>query len=336
MKKRLSAMVLAFVVALSMIPGVFAAGHTVDIENGKGTITVKPTNTKNGKIVEGLDITLYKVGEPRVENHNLYFDLQVESDIDLNGGAITADQIEALAKGLSDAEKESLFAGMETSTEAGAFFEGMDVGVYLVVKTSKDRYSFDPFLIYLPQTETDEETETSYWEFDVEAEPKTTYKSNPTPDKSLTVKKVWADNNDEKGLRPDAIEVQLLKDGQAYGNPVVLDKSVKWSYTWEDLDRDSEWSVVELEVEGYTSSVKKSGSTVTITNTLKDEPPVEIPDDPTPKDPGEEIEDPDVPLGDLPQTGLLQWPIPLMALAGIVVFFAGFIANRKARQADED
>ena len=56
------------------------------------------------------------------------------------------------------------------------------------------------------------------------------------------------------------------------------------------------------------------------------EPPTDIPDNPPPgggkdpdPDPGEEIPDEDVPLAVLPQTGLLQWPIPVMAAAGLLL-----------------
>lgn len=338
MKKKLTAMVLALVVALSMVPGAAALGNTVDIENDKGTITVKPTY--NNTVVSDQEVTLYKVGVARTENNNLVFDLADSLsgvEIDLNKGTITVDQVKELyskISGLETAEKDALTVGKATTTEEGAKFEDLGVAVYLVAKTNSSRYSFDPFLLYLPFTN----DEGSEWVFDVVAEPKTTHKSSPTPDKSVTVKKVWVDNNDEKGLRPEAIEVQLLKDGQPYGNPVVLDKSVKWSYIWRNLDKNSEWSVVELTVEGYTSSVSKSGNTFTITNTLDDEPPTEIPDEPTPTDPAdppEEIEDPDVPLGDLPQTGLLQWPIPLMAMAGVLLFFGGFMADRKARRSED-
>ena len=340
MKKKLTAMVLALGLMLSMIPGAAAAGNTVDIENDKGTITVKPMY--NEAVVADQEVTLYKIGVARTENNNLYFDLVPElagGSIDLNHGTITADQVKELyakLSGLETAAKEALTVGKATTTEDGAKFEDLGVAVYLAAKTNDSRYSFDPFLLYLPFTN-DAGTE---WEFDVEAEPKTTYHKpgNPSSGHSITVKKVWDDNNNERELRPEAIEVQLLKDGEPYGNPMVLDQNVKWSYTWTDLDKDSEWSVVELAVEGYTSSVKKSGSTFTITNTLDEEPPTEIPEEPTPTDPAdppEEIEDPDVPLADLPQTGLLQWPIPLMAMAGVLLFFGGFMADRKARRSED-
>ena len=60
-----------------------------------------------------------------------------------------------------------------------------------------------------------------------------------------------------------------------------------------------------------------------------------IPGD-TPDEPEVEIPEEDVPLAELPQTGLLQWPVPLMALAGVVVFFVGYMTDRKAKRDSED
>ena len=69
----------------------------------------------------------------------------------------------------------------------------------------------------------------------------------------------------------------------------------------------------------------------------KDPPenPPEIPDEPPPsggKDyPDEEIPEEEVPLATLPQTGLLQWPIPVMAAAGLLLFGTGMLVDRKRR-----
>ena len=75
------------------------------------------------------------------------------------------------------------------------------------------------------------------------------------------------------------------------------------------------------------------------------EPPVEIPDDPPPTggkdyppddpgdpgDPGVDIPPEEVPLINLPQTGLLQWPIPVMAAAGLLLLGTGMLVERKRR-----
>lgn len=80
-----------------------------------------------------------------------------------------------------------------------------------------------------------------------------------TPDQtSVTVNKFWDDENDQDGLRPDYIKVQLLADGEPLGEEVFVTAENNWSYTWSGLDanRDGgkpiEYTVVEVEVpEGY-------------------------------------------------------------------------------------
>ena len=91
----------------------------------------------------------------------------------------------------------------------------------------------------------------------------------------LTVRKVWEDDGKD---RPDSIEVNLLRDGEAV-DKVELNKDNQWTHTWDRLDIDREWSVEEVKVpEGYKVGYKTEGTMVTIINT-ENEP------DPEPADP---------------------------------------------------
>ena len=67
-----------------------------------------------------------------------------------------------------------------------------------------------------------------------------------------------------------------------------------------------------------------------------EEPTEEIPDEEVPKDQPEEeleeIEDEDVPLAELPDTGLLQWPIAVLIAGGILLFTIGMVVDRRARK----
>ena len=88
-----------------------------------------------------------------------------------------------------------------------------------------------------------------------------------------TVLKVWEDNEDQDGLRPESISVQLQADGKDYGDAVTLSEENSWTYTWEKLPEKAEgkaitYTVKELEaIEGYTTTY--SEDTFTITNTHK-------------------------------------------------------------------
>jgi len=92
---------------------------------------------------------------------------------------------------------------------------------------------------------------------------------------SKTVRKVWDDNDNENGKRPESIKVQLYKTADETteaitGEEIVLDESNSWQYTWTDLaekesGKDITYSVKEVEVpEDYT--VSYSDDTFIITN----------------------------------------------------------------------
>lgn len=85
---------------------------------------------------------------------------------------------------------------------------------------------------------------------------------------TLTVNKVWA--SDKASSRPKSVNMQLYRDGSAYGAPVQLDANNNWSYTWKDLDKNYKWTVDEPTVPtGYTKTSKTTGTVCTITNTGK-------------------------------------------------------------------
>nr|WP_246476804.1 Cna B-type domain-containing protein [Salicibibacter cibi] len=83
-----------------------------------------------------------------------------------------------------------------------------------------------------------------------------------TPEETAaTVTKSWDDGNNQDGIRPDSIDVQLTANGEAYGDPVELSAENDWTYTWDELDANAsgeaiDYSVVELtETPEYETSV---------------------------------------------------------------------------------
>lgn len=96
-----------------------------------------------------------------------------------------------------------------------------------------------------------------------------------TEDTKISVEKVWDDNNDQDGIRPTTIKVQLYADGKASGRTVELSENNDWKYTWKDLDKqkngeDIVYTVDEIEIpDGYTKTVTNKGAAFTITNTHK-------------------------------------------------------------------
>lgn len=89
----------------------------------------------------------------------------------------------------------------------------------------------------------------------------------------LTMTKVWADDDNRDGVRPDSIDVQLLANGEPCGDVVTVEANADgaWVYTWNDLyvNENGEpitYTVEEVNVdENYTASY--STDTLTVTNT---------------------------------------------------------------------
>lgn len=172
--------------------------------------------------------------------------------------------------------------------------------------------------------------------------------SAPPTTTFVTVNKVWADDNDAAGLRPESITVQLLKNGVVEESR-TLNAATGWSTAWYGLALGDTWSVAEADVpEGYTSAVTGSLTAFTITNTYtppeppkeeppKEEPPVVTPDEPKPPKGDMDMDDPlygmddgDVPQdymdlddSDVPKTSdnsnMMLWlMVAILSAAGIV------------------
>ena len=95
-----------------------------------------------------------------------------------------------------------------------------------------------------------------------------------TPEEtSRTVTKIWEDNNNQDGLRPASIMVQLMADKKPYGDPVELNEANNWTYTWTRLPvkekkKEITYKVEEIsKIEGYDTTY--SDDTFIITNTHK-------------------------------------------------------------------
>ena len=126
----------------------------------------------------------------------------------------------------------------------------------------------------------------------------------PDPDpEDLTVKKVWSDDNDKHGIRPDSVTVTLYNGDKAV-DKVTLGAWNNWTYTWRNLDGNGDWSVLETGIpKGYTPSYRTNGDVVTITNTAT-----------------------------LIQTGQLNWPILALGGLGMLMIFCGVLVMRKKKE----
>ncbi|WP_245404575.1 Cna B-type domain-containing protein [Lactococcus carnosus] len=83
-----------------------------------------------------------------------------------------------------------------------------------------------------------------------------------TPAKtSVSVSKLWDDKDDQDGLRPKSIKVQLYAGENPIGDPVTLDSDNQWATTFSDLDLKAKgqlisYTVKEVDtIKGYTPTI---------------------------------------------------------------------------------
>ncbi len=185
----------------------------------------------------------------------------------------------------------------------------LDAGIYLVAGQplieGDDGYFTDPQVIFFPYNPG---LEDDYWNSNVTIQPKAEMRCILDPLVYKT-KKVWADDGAEK-YRPDEITVRLYKDGVEY-DKVVLSKDNNWSYVWKDLDPKSVWTLKEDVVLDYKAEINLEDDTFIVKNTFTGEI---APNDET-----------------IQQTGLLWWPVPVMACVGMVLILIGIIVARKEK-----
>ena len=121
---------------------------------------------------------------------------------------------------------------------------------------------------------------------------------------SITIKKVW--NTDSRTEAADSVTVQLLLNGNAVATSVLSEEN-NWQVTYTDLPESDRYSVKELHVpKGFTATYKKNGNVFTVTNTST-----------------------------LIKTGQLIWPIPVLAICGVLLLSVGTWLLQKKRKTHE-
>lgn len=256
--------------------------------------------------VSNMEIHLYRISEMDI-NGELHVCSEYESyaeDLDIRGRNDSAWQMmaEVMYHDLLNTPHQPACV-MNTDHSGIAVSDDLKQGLYLVTGKNTELndsvYSLLPFFVMLPQQNTAE----NKWDYEVSVHAK--MEQSPVL-KDLTVNKVWNDKGNEN-RRPESVTVWLMMDGQQYGDSITLPYNGHWSYTWENLEAGHEWTVAEKPLEGYRSSVVRQGDTYILTNTLRPETPV------TPQ---------------IPNTGQLWWPVPIMLCAGMICLIIGILKQR--------
>lgn len=262
----------------------------------KGSVSVTLRNS-DGDAVSGGSLTLYQVAE--VESGSSGLSFAYTEDFAGCGYSLSDLSSRSLAEKLAKwAEDCDALATRSLGEDGKVTFSSLPLGLYLLVQEEapEDYEAISPFLVTVPLQDEDG------YVYDVDASPKAeTY----TGAVDVKVKKVWNDGKDTKS-RPSSISVTLYRGSETV-ETVTLSEKNDWSYTWTELKKSDEYSVREADLKGYKATYSQDGYTFTITNTPK-----------------------------LPQTGQLNWPVPVLAACGLLLFGLGWGLKRSGRRNENE
>lgn len=274
-----------------------AAGYAQTAQNYALTIHCAADSTA----LQGVSFSVYKVGS--LVEGNVYEKAGAFAGYDYELNALDSEGWRELAMTLATyAQRDSIApdASGKTNAQGDVKIEGLGAGLYLYVGAvhvqSGYQYEFETGIVRLP----------GEGQKDVLVTPKMQReKAGPV---DIAVRKDWADKGHEES-RPKSVIVQLLRDGKVF-ETVELNADNSWRYEWIALEGGYEWRVAEKNAPGaYQDTYRRDGNTFIVINTYK-----------TPGTPSRDNK--------LPQTGLLWWPVPLLAGAGMLLCFAGWRKER--------
>lgn len=149
----------------------------------------------------------------------------------------------------------------------------------------------------------------------------------------ISVEKVWNDGENNHAGRPKSITVKLIKDGSVYST-LELTEQGGWKDAFKSVPADSSYTVIEDAPENYSAAyVKNEGNGFTVINSFTPgitdsgtPPPPFIPvTDEVLKEPSDDPSPAESTSAAIPQTGTLNWPVPVLAIIGIIFIIIGII-----------
>lgn len=282
------------------------------------------------KVADIVDSTSFKLTED-FQKYPIKFDVKDEA------------KLSSLAYTLSYyAISDSLipYCSKTCKPESLLIAENLPEGYYLIqsnqVEYNSVVYSAAPALVCVA----DGEKYGTDWQLDITVIPKLGLVcSGAASDKiSCVVKAQWTNTNEKYDVK-----VSLFKDGIVY-DTITLNANNDWQYVWSQLPNKNEWTIVEndlpenfyvnfqmeyIDADGngvkyfeITNSYEHPTSTVTTAAaTMSQTSVTNITTVTTVVTASEEEK--------LPQTGMLLWPIPVLAFSGLIFIGAGWYMIKK-------
>ena len=180
-----------------------------------------------------------------------------------------------------------------TNINGTAMCAELPLGLYFIKQTGAVE-GFAPCTPFLVTVPNEKDGKYLY---EVNASPKT----EVTRITSITIKKVW--NTDKSTEAADSVTVQLLRNGNVV-KTAILNMQNNWQITYADMPESDTYSIKEVNIpKGFTATYKQEDYVFTVTNTST-----------------------------LIQTGQLIWPIPVLAISGMLLIAVGIILLQKKRK----
>ena len=203
----------------------------------------------------------------------------------------------------------------KSDSKGNVSWENVPKGLYLILASqTKDAeyiYTPSPILVTVPNRDA-----SGKWDAQVEIKHNKFEKEEIDKKTSLKIKKIWKDSENEK-KRPSEIKVSLYKDGKVY-DIVVLNAKNNWKHEWTKLSTSNKWTIAEKNVpDSYQVKYSKEGTTIYIVNEYE-----------KPKEEKKPEKGKNEKEKELPQAGQLWWPVPILAMLGLMAILIGWIKRR--------
>lgn len=247
--------------------------------------SISVTPRADGKAIgQGMSFTLYQVGYGSATKNG---ELSWKLSDSFKDSNVSLNDLDDIASKLSNyVSKTGISGTIKTVNNTGTvIFDDLSVGVYLLMQTNDGGTGY----IVDPFVVSVPFNEDGKLIYDVDSSPK--METMKLVD--VSVKKIWNDGGDIDA-RPDKITVTLYRDNTVI-DTISLSDDNDWKHTWNGLVASEGYTVKETTVKDYQASYDKDGYSFTITNSKE-----------------------------LVYTGQLNWPIPVLAISGIILFGIGW------------
>lgn len=307
-KYKFGAVLLCFVTVLALLTATVSA--EVPIES-KRKCSLRIVFTPEDIMASGVKFSAYKTASVTASYEFLVEPKFAGQDITkllVNPDAESYSLIASTLSGVISSDSTIKPDGTAVSDSFGeAYFENLEIGLYLIIgevhNGENAYYTPQSFMVSFPERQSN-----NLWNYDIFAEVKweKRLKNDPV---NLEVQKIWSDSATNLHTN-DSITVELYKDGTLYDTQ-ALSRNNNWNYKWENLYGGALWTVKEKDVKGYTGTVERKGDCFVVTNSP---------------------EKPITPPFNIPQTGLLRWPVPMLTAVGILFVITGVYIKRKGEK----